>query len=491
MAFAIAAPASGTGKTTVTLALLAALRRRGIAVQSFKVGPDYIDPMFHRAATGRPCYTLDPFLTSEDYVRRCFAVRCRDRQAALVEGVMGLFDGKVPEKIGASHQLSDLHENDCDRDFASTAHVARLLDIPVVLAIDAEKVGRTVAAIAYGLMQFDPRLRFAGVIFNRVGSDRHAELLRLAMEPLGLPVLGIVRTTPDIRMPSRHLGLVPVEEQQQFERLLDRLAHLAERSFDWERLLPLLSVSQGNAPAALWPALEPLQGKAPRIAIARDPAFNFYYADNIDLLKHLGAEVMAFSPLRSGFEVLTECDGLYLGGGFPEMFAPQLSERLRHNWPAPALHRGGLPVIYAECGGLMVLGQTLRDREGYDFAMAGLLPYTTTMTKKLTLGYRVATAIGRSPLWSTEVQSGLGLSSRASVTVRGHEFHHSICQMAERCSPEGSMSNAIYGWGNRHEGWGSDRVHASYLHLHWGEQLGLVRHWLQACLRQQQSVKSV
>ena len=443
MAIAIAAPASGTGKTTLTLALLSALRRQGIAVQSFKVGPDYIDPMFHQAATGLPCYTLDPFLTSEDYVRRCFAARCRDRQAAVVEGVMGLFDGKVDEA-----------------DFASTAHVARLLDIPIVLAIDAEKVGRTVAAIAYGLTQFDSRLKFAGIIFNRVGSDRHAELLKAAIAPLNIPVLGTVRNTPDIHMPSRHLGLVPVEEQRQFDRLLDRLAHLAEVSFDWERLLPLL---RSPAPApALWSDLEPLD-RAPAIAIARDPAFNFYYPDNLDLLRQLGAELVEFSPLRSGFEILSECDGLYLGGGFPEMFAPQLSERLRRSdfLKEPS----ELPTIYAECGGLMVLGDELRDLDSNVYPMAGLLPFSTQMTRKLTLGYRTVRVVGRSPLL------------RSQDIVRGHEFHHSVCRASEE--------TAIYAWGDRKEGWGSDRVHASYLHLHWGEQTHLAQRWLQACTRTQ------
>ena len=449
MTLAIAAPASGSGKTTITLALLAALRQRHLAVQSFKVGPDYIDPMFHQAATGIPCRNLDPFLTSEAYVRRCFAHHCRHAEVAVVEGVMGLFDGKA-----------DAGE------FASTAHVAKLLDIPLVLVIDAQKVGRTVAAIAYGLVHFDRDITIAGIIFNRVGSDRHARLLRDAIAPLNIPVLGIVRTTPDIQMPSRHLGLIPAEEQDNFPHLLDRLAQLAESSFDWDRLLPLLHChSEGQAAEggaqSLWPQLEALSEREPRpapiIGVARDPAFNFYYADNLELLEHLGAQLEYFSPLRSGFRHCTEFDGLYLGGGFPEVFAAELSAQFQQS----AVRPDRLPVIYAECGGLMVVGTHLTDRYGHRHTMSGLLPYSTTMTRKLTLGYRSARVLTSTP------------AVRAGESLRGHEFHHSACTPAPAAG--------IYQWGNCPEGWRGDRIHASYLHLHWGAQPQVAVRWLQSC----------
>lgn len=452
MALAIAAPASGSGKTTVTLALLAALRQRNLRVQSFKVGPDYIDPMFHQAATGTPCRNLDPFLTSEAYVRHCFSHHCRTADVAVVEGVMGLFDGKA--NAG---------------EFASTAHVAKLLDIPLVLVIDAQKVGRTVAAIAYGLMHFDPGITIAGIIFNRVGSDRHAQLLQDAIAPLNIPVLGIVRTTPEIQMPSRHLGLIPAEEQDNFPHLLDRLAHLAESSFDWERLLPLLHCHVSDIPARpLWPQVQPLtqlEGRSPIIGVARDPAFNFYYADNLDLLEGLGAQLEYFSPLRSGFQRCTDFDGVYLGGGFPEVFAAELSEQFQ----ALTLPPERLPTIYAECGGLMVLGQQLTDRYGHSHTMSGLLPYSTTMTRKLTLGYRSARVMTSTPA----VQAGAHL--------RGHEFHHSAC------TPEPALG--IYHWGDSREGWSSDRIHASYLHLHWGAQPQVAVRWLQSC-QQRAAAKS-
>ena len=443
MALAIAAPASGSGKTTITLALLAALRQRNLRVQSFKVGPDYIDPMFHQAATGIPCRNLDPFLTSEAYVRRCFGHHCLDAEVAVVEGVMGLFDGKA-----------DAGE------FASTAHVAKLLDIPLVLVIDAQKVGRTVAAIAYGLVNFDPDITVAGIIFNRVGSDRHAQLLQDAIAPLNIPVLGIVRTTPEIQMPSRHLGLIPAEEQDNFPHLLDRLAQLAESSFDWERLLPLLRCQPSDTPAvSLWPQLQPPthQERSPIIGVARDSAFNFYYADNLELLECLGAQVEYFSPLRSGFRDCSEFDGVYLGGGFPEVFAAELSEQFQTSATSPERP----PTIYAECGGLMVLGQYLIDRYGHSHTMSGLLPYSTTMTRKLTLGYRTAQVMKSTP------------AVTAGERLRGHEFHHSAC------TP--TPTAGIYRWGDSQEGWSRDRIHASYLHLHWGAQPQIAARWLQSC----------
>ncbi|MGK7906309.1 MAG: cobyrinate a,c-diamide synthase [Synechococcus sp.] len=445
MAIAIAAPASGSGKTTITLALLTALKNRGLQVQSFKVGPDYIDPMFHQAATGLPCRNLDPFLTSEDYVRYCFVHHCRHKQAAVVEGVMGLFDGKTD-----------------GGEYASTAHVAKLLDLPVVLILDAQKVGRTVAAIAYGLTHFDPNLRVAGVIFNRVGSDRHAYLLQEAIASINLPVLGTVRTTPDIHLPSRHLGLIPAEEQDNFPHLLDRLAHLADTSFNWEQLAPLLEVPQQvTVPAGdthLWPQPPPLP-RSPIIGIARDAAFNFHYADNLDLLEHFGARLEYFSPLQSGFNPCSQFDGLYLGGGFPEVFAAELSQQLSRQTVPP----GGIPITYAECGGLMVLGQNLIDRYEKTHSMVGWFPYSTTMSRKLTLGYRSARVMTSTP------------AVHCGESIRGHEFHHSTCQ------PQTSARSGIYEWGQTREGWSSDRIHASYLHLHWGAQPQVARRWLQSC----------
>ncbi|MGG6242760.1 cobyrinate a,c-diamide synthase, partial [Nodosilinea sp. AN01ver1] len=222
----VAGDRSGVGKTTVTLALLAALAQKSDRVQSFKVGPDYIDPMFHQQATGHPCYNLDPVLTSETYVQQCFAHRCQNAEFALVEGVMGLFDG--------ASGLSDV---------ASTAHVARLLNLPVLLVVDCSRLSRSVLAIVHGYRTLDPRVHIAGVVLNRVGSDRHLELLTEAIASLEIPILGVLRRQDAIALPDRHLGLVPTAELPQLPKILDRLAHLGHTCFNWDALLPLLTPS--------------------------------------------------------------------------------------------------------------------------------------------------------------------------------------------------------------------------------------------------------
>jgi cobyrinic acid a,c-diamide synthase len=224
MALVIAGERSGVGKTTVTLALLSSLCQKQRRIQSFKVGPDYIDPMFHQQVTGRPCRNLDPVLTSETYVRECFSRHIQGVDYALIEGVMGLFDGASGRD-----------------DWASTAHVARLLQLPVLLVLDCSRLSRSVAAIAHGYRSFDPRIQLAGVVLNRVGSDRHLELLKDALEPLQLPVLGVLRRQDNITIPDRHLGLVPTAEMTQLDVLFDQLAQLGDSCFDWERLLPLFT----------------------------------------------------------------------------------------------------------------------------------------------------------------------------------------------------------------------------------------------------------
>ncbi|MBH8563312.1 cobyrinate a,c-diamide synthase, partial [Nostoc sp. CENA67] len=230
MSLIIAGERSGVGKTTVTLTLLASLCRRGVVVQSFKVGPDYIDPMFHQHVTGRACRNLDPVLTSEAYVKECFAHHSQGSEYTLVEGVMGLFDG-----IGNGEEV-----NQCLTDFASTAHIARLLDLPVVLVIDCSRLSGSVAAIAHGYSSFDPRIKIAGIILNRVGSDRHLSLLKDSLKALQLPILGVLRRQDNIAIPDRHLGLVPTAELPELDAVINRLADLGDTCFDWQNLLPLL-----------------------------------------------------------------------------------------------------------------------------------------------------------------------------------------------------------------------------------------------------------
>lgn len=448
MAIIIAGERSGVGKTTVTLALLAALRNRQETVQSFKVGPDYIDPMFHQSVTGRACRNLDPVLTSEAYVQQCFATHRQTAECVLVEGVMGLFDG-------ASGTT----------DFASTAHIARLLHLPVVLILNCSSLSRSIAAIAHGYSTFDSRIQIAGLILNRVGSDRHLELLTDALAPLNLPILGVLRRQDDIAIPDRHLGLVPASELSQLDGVIDRLAHLGETCFDWARLLPMLKGERVSKPEIEQESSAPSLFST-RIAIAQDPAFSFYYADNLDLLRRLGAELVEWSPLRDR-TLPAGVQGLYFGGGFPEVFAEALSDNLPARQAVRSALQAGTPT-YAECGGLMYLCEQIVDFDGKAYPMAGVLPTSAVMGKRLTLGYRQAIARQDSAL----VKQG--------DRVWGHEFHRSTLTL-ESPQPLFDLQGYDSKLHFKPEGWQQNQLHASYLHLHFGAQPQLARRFLQQC----------
>jgi cobyrinic acid a,c-diamide synthase len=451
MALVVAGERSGVGKTTVTLSLLAFLRRRQASVQSFKVGPDYIDPMFHEAVTGRPCRNLDPVLTSEAYVQQCFVRHAQAVDFALVEGVMGLFDGASGTD-----------------DWASTAHIARSLNLPVLLVLDCGRLSRSIAAVAHGYRSFDPRLQIAGLVLNRVGSDRHLDLLKAALEPLNLPILGIFRRQDDITIPDRHLGLVPAAELSELRSVLDRLADLAETCFDWSRLLPLLKKPQ-EANSILSPApVPPAPRSSPlRIAIARDRAFSFYYPDNLDLLQQLGAELVPWSPL-SDSGLPEQVQGLYLGGGFPEVFAEALADNQAAQASVRSAIQTGLPT-YAECGGLMYLAEHLIDFAGQTWSMVGVLP-TTAQMGRLTLGYRRAMAQQDSPLVA------------AGTTVWGHEFHRSVLSV-QSATPLYQTQRYDSHSPQTGEGWQQYQIHASYVHLHWGARPELPSRFLGYCDR--------
>ena len=464
MALIIAGERSGVGKTTVTLALLAFLCQKGRRVQSFKVGPDYIDPMFHRAITGRPSRNLDPILTSEAYVRDCFFRHSQGVDAVLVEGVMGLFDGvPQPQDTVASYQ------------FASTAHIARLLELPILLVIDCSRLSGSVAAIAHGYCSLDPSLKFAGVVLNRVASDRHLDLLQAALTPFPLPILGVLRRQDAIAIPDRHLGLVPSEELDNLPDLLARLAEIGQTCFDWEQLLPLtntppLGLSQVEDSLIMLPfgSSTPHTPHPPiKLAIAWDRAFNFYYQDNLDRLEQLGAELIFWSPLTA--EALpTGVQGLYFGGGFPEVFAWELAANLPARQAVRTAIASGMPT-YAECGGLMYLCKELVDFADNTHSMAGILPTTAIMAKNLTLGYRQGTALRDS------------LLLKAGEMVVGHEFHRS--QLRELSpSPLFNLRNYAFPGAATPEGWRMLQVHASYLHLHFGGFPKMSANFLHKCL---------
>ncbi|MCW6052699.1 cobyrinate a,c-diamide synthase [Lyngbya sp. CCAP 1446/10] len=505
MSLVIAGERSGAGKTTVTIALLAYLIRRGLNVQSFKVGPDYIDPMFHAFVTGRPCRNLDPVLTSESYVKKCFYRHIQDVDCALVEGVMGLFDGVSRKKGSATDSVTDLTdvtdvrktdvrnteveaeaEQNYSISFASTAHVACLLNLPVLFVIDCSRLSGSVAAIAHGFRSFNPNLNFAGLVLNRVASDRHLELLTDALKPLNLPILGVLRRDEAVTIPDRHLGLIPAEELPNLRAAIDKLADLAAVSFDWEQLLPLLAAT----PIGGGEGSEQLSGRyslpydiitkkddvvnslgkqfGVRIAVARDRAFNFYYQDNLDLLAELGAELVFWSPLDDSV-FPDNVQGLYFGGGFPEVFAQELSNNVLIRDAVRSAICAGMPT-YAECGGLMYLCDSIVGFDGNSWQGVGVLPAAAAMGKRLTLGYREAVAVRDSSVLT------------ALDEVWGHEFHRSHLTV--------EPTNPVYhSWryGKRGEvdavaeGWGVYQVHASYLHLHWGARPDIPARFLQRC----------
>ncbi len=455
MALVIAGERSGVGKTTVTLTLLAFLCRQGARVQSFKVGPDYIDPMFHQYVTGRACRNLDPVITSESYVKKCFKYHSQNVDYTLIEGVMGLFDG-VPYTTQDQTVIND---------FASTAHISRLLNLPILLVIDCSRLSGSVAAIAHGYRSFDPRINIAGVVLNRVGSDRHLSLLKNALEPVQIPILGVLRREDDITIPDRHLGLVPTAELPQLDAVIDKLTHLGATCFNWDKLLPLLNSPSPHLPLSSSPS-PPLSSI--RIAVARDRAFNFYYQDNLDLLQQLGAELVFWSPLEDA-ELPENIQGMYFGGGFPEVFAEELAANITVRAAVKNAILQGIPAI-AECGGLMYMCEEITDFAGKSWSMVGVLPSTAVMVKGLTLGYRRAVALENSLLLD------------AGTTVYGHEFHRS--RLISNPNPPLFQT---YRWDSGdtmgYEGWNLLRnIHASYIHLHWGECPELPQRFLQHSL---------
>jgi cobyrinic acid a,c-diamide synthase len=447
----IAGERSGSGKTTITLALLSALKSMGYGVQSFKVGPDYIDPMFHALATARPCYNLDLVLTSSTYIENCLENRTQDVELAVIEGVMGLFDGAIDPP-----------------GYGSTAMVSQQLNLPILLVVDCRSLSHSIAAIVHGYRSLDPSLNIAGVILNRVGSDRQLEILQQAIAPLNLPILGTFRREDEISLPDRYLGLTPADQLPELVNTLAKLAHLGRQNFNWPQLLPLLQVKRRSIDPIQYP--EPLPQPV-RIAVAKDAAFNFYYQDNLDLLTRLGAELVDWSPLHDR-SLPPDIDGWYFGGGFPELFGPQLAQ---NQIVRSSLHQSissGTPT-YAECGGLMYLCEGITDFNGQTAPMVGILPTVAVMGKHLTLGYRTARAKFATPLLPHH------------AIVRGHEFHRSRLAVAPptplfEMKPGTNLDLDLTEFPFQ-EGWHSDYLHASYLHLHWGEHPEYPLRFLSSC----------
>ncbi|WP_328539471.1 cobyrinate a,c-diamide synthase [Streptomyces sp. NBC_00344] len=461
----VAAPASGSGKTTVVTGLMAAFAERGLAVSPHKVGPDYIDPGYHALATGRPGRNLDAYMCGTELIAPLFAHGAAGCDLAVIEGVMGLFDGAAGQG-----------------ELASTAQVAKLLRAPVVLVVDASSQSRSVAALVHGFASWDPAVRIGGVILNKVASDRHETMLREALDESGVPVLGVLRRAPQVRTPARHLGLVPVAERR--PEAVDSVRALAAQvraGCDLEALLALAR----SAPALDGDAWDPHvavaelpvrtgvsppgrlsgtgtegapRGARPVVAVAGGPAFTFSYAEHTELLTAAGAEVVTFDPLHD--EQLPEgTGGLVIGGGFPEVYAPGLSANEPLRKAVAELAYSGAPIA-AECAGLLYLSRSLDGQP-----MCGVLDAEARMSERLTLGYRDAVAVSDSSL------------ALAGTRLRGHEFHRTVLE-------PGAGETAAWGMHRperRLEGFVSQGVHASYLHTHWAGHPALARRFVDGC----------
>ncbi len=448
----IAGVRSGVGKTTIATGIMGALTSRGYAVQPFKAGPDYIDPSYHQVACGAPSRNLDTWLLPHSTVLELYAKASGRRQISVIEGVMGLFDGH-----------SSLTEE------GSTAQLAKLLGAPVILVADASKVARSVAAEVLGYQQFDPHLNVAGVILNGVGSPAHLEFCKPQIEATtGLPVLGYLPRRAEFEQPERHLGLIPTVEGAIASQWYDAITAQVEETIDIGRIAEL--ARQAAAPPLFGAGGQPvypdeLRPKRAVIAVAQDQAFNFYYQDSLDLLEAWGAEIAPFSPLNDT-GIPEGAGGVYLGGGFPEMFADGLSaNRPMLDSIRQAANRG-VPV-YGECGGLMYLGRTLTGFDGNPYPMAGLIPAVSSMSlSRLSLGYREVEARCDSPLLA------------AGQQVRGHEFHWSTLDAPPQ---EDESVYRVVNQGGRPDGFRAGSVWASYVHVHLGSAPGLASRFVETC----------
>lgn len=437
----VAAPRSGEGKTTVALGLMAALRRRGLRVQGFKVGPDYLDTGYQRYAAGAPGRNLDLHMMGDEAVLG--AVAGADADVAVVEGVMGLFDG---HRDGVTP--------------TSTAEVAKRLAAPVVLVIDAAHLAASAGALALGFKTFDPEVRVAGVILNRWNPRRSKAAVAGALERAGMEVFGYLPAADGVALPSRHLGLVVADELSlAAAAVMDRLGEHLEEHVDITRLLALA----GEAPDVPAPPAAHAAGPAgagPRIAVAWDAAFAFYYADNLALLRAHGAELVFFSPLEAS--ELPVCDGLYLGGGYPELHAQGLSANVALRRRLVAALAAGLPT-YAECGGLLYLCESLADLDGRTWPLVGVVPGRARMHERLQgMGYREGLLFGDS------------LLGPRGTAARGHEFHYSSCELD-------NARHAAYLVDGSPEGYAAGDLFASYVHLHFAGYPALLEHWLERC----------
>jgi len=449
----VAATGSGAGKTTVTVGIIAALRARGLRVAVFKCGPDYLDPTYHARAAGGTSHNLDGWMMGREAVVATFSRAARDSDIAVIEGMMGLFDAATPTS-----------------DEGSTAEIAKWLDAPVLLVVDASGMARTIGAFATGFARFDPALRLAGLVCNRVGSRGHLDLLRAASQVI--PVVGGLPQNSEAAFPERHLGLFSADKKSVPDESIAAWGRLVA---EWLNLDALIATARAVSPItresstaeALAPNAESLDAPRCRIGVALDDAFHFYYEDNLSRLRSLGAEIVNFAPSRD--HSLPEVDGLYFGGGYPEAVSSELSSNRSMLEAVRAFASAGGP-IYAECGGLMYCSQAIRTLDGKSFPMLRLIPGETVMSNRLqALGYVEV---------ETRARSILG---PAGLRFRGHQFRYSTLH------PEPVGVECVYTvaprWGGSPfvEGYRVGNLVASYVHAHWASNPNITRALVKAC----------
>lgn len=445
----IAGTGSGVGKTTLTIGLMSALKKKGCTVQGFKCGPDYIDPSYHTAVTGRPSRNLDSWMLQEEIVKEILLRGSEGADLSIIEGVMGFFDGKNPKT-----------------NEGSTAHISMITKSPVLLVVNCASMARSAAAIVKGFQCFAEGPRIVGVIANRVGSEGHFKIVKTAIEQeCGIPVIGYLKREMEVEIPERHLGLIPSIERGELDSFFDRLGELVLETIDVDKLMELseaerLTVNQTNS--LFEKRVEPMV----RIAVAKDSAFNFYYRENLEMLEANGAEIVCFSPLAG--EALPErIDGLYLGGGFPEEFAEKLANDTTLKQSLRKAIENGLPTL-AECGGFMYLTDEIETNDGQRFEMAGIIPGKVKMQKKLAaLGYREISGKNGNFLLPEGKQA------------RGHEFHYSTFHPDEEDIPYAYETKGMRGV--KPEGYVKGNLVAGYTHFHFASCPEMVEAWIMKC----------
>lgn len=452
-ALVIAGTTSGVGKTTIAIGLMGALRSRGMKVQPFKTGPDYIDPTYHTLVAGEPSRNLDTWMLSHDAVTELFRRASKGKDIAVIEGVMGLFDGR-----------SSVSEE------GSTAELAKVLNAPVILTMDSRKGARSLAAMASGYRDFDRSLNIIGVILNGIGSNTHFTLCKDAIEYYtSLKVLGYLPRSEELSLPERYLGLIPTVEGDTDRQTIARLIDQCNKTFDIDKILHLSQIPDiNNCDSGLFPS-KTVPPKI-KIAIARDKAFSFYYQDSLELLQAWGAELASFSPLND-INLPPQICGIYIGGGFPELYAEDLAKNTSLKEAIQKTALQGMPV-YAECGGLMYLGKYIRDTSGNEHSMVGCIPASSRIDgTRLSLGYRTIQALNDGPIL------------HMGETVHGHEFHWSVLK-DKTC-----IANAyLLKDGNQtREGFQINNLLASYIHLHLGSLPHMASNFITKCVQYQKA----